>query len=338
MLKNLDSIFEETSIVVIHGNDEQAMSDYLEAFVSWHAANFSEDLNMDRIDGGKISLDNLANSLKTIPFFSSKRYVIIDDPLSRLTVKADQERFLSLLDSLPDTTKIILVIRDDVRKNQWISFGDRHWLKKWADGKKKDVLIKDYLKPKQKDMGRWIQQHVKEAGGQISGIAAHTLAEHVGDDTRFAHQEILKLLTYVGYKRQVEIEDVEAISIPGGQQDVFKMVDAIAMGNAKSALDHLHGLLENDEPIRLFGMIVRQFRLLIQVKELMEKGYQDTDAAKELRQNYYAVRSMYSQARRFTQESLDEIFHRLLDIDIGVKTGEIEPDLAMDLLIVNMAN
>ena len=330
-------IFEDTFIVIIHGNDEQAMSDFIEAFVSWHKTNFSEDINLDKIDGSKISLDNLENSLKTIPFFSSKRYVIIDNPLSRLTGKTDHERFLSLLGSLPDTTKIILVIKDDVRKNQWVSFGDRHWLRKWADRRKKSILIKDFLKPKQKDMGRWIQQHTEEADGKISGLASHTLAEYVGDDTRFAHQEILKLLTYVGYKRQVEIEDVEAISIPGGQQDVFKMVDAIAMGNAKSALDHLHGLMENDEPIRLFGMIVRQFRLLIQVKELMERGYQDTAAAKELGQNYYAVRSMYNQARRFTQEDLDDIFHRLLDIDIGIKTGEIEPDLAMDLLIVNMA-
>lgn len=43
------------------------------------------------------------------------------------------------------------------------------------------------------------------------------------------------------------------------------------------------------------------------------------------------------QAARFTMESLESIYHRLLGIDERVKTSQITLDLALDTLVVELA-
>ena len=337
-MSSLQQELERVPVAILHGNHEQGIHDYLATLLAYIDEHSSENILLDKVDGNSITIDGLTNDLRTIPFFSSTRYVIIEDPFPRLKSKNDQERFISLISALPDKIRTVLIIPDYLDKGKWVKYGEKSWLKKWADKKDSKAIAKLFSKPKQKDMGNWIQKHTQSLDGQISSYAAHVLAEFVGDDTRFAHQEILKLLTYVDYKRQIETDDVHEVSIPGGQQDVFKMVDALAMGNASKALDHLHGLLEKDEPGRLFAMIVRQFRYLVQIKEFMGMGYQDKEAANKVSLHPYAVKQMYIQAKRFSQKQLEDIFHKLLDIDIGIKTGEIEPVLAMDLFVAEMSN
>jgi DNA polymerase III delta subunit len=42
------------------------------------------------------------------------------------------------------------------------------------------------------------------------------------------------------------------------------------------------------------------------------------------------------QAGRFSIESLENIYHRLLNIDEGVKTSQVTLDLALDTLVVEL--
>ena len=60
------------------------------------------------------------------------------------------------------------------------------------------------------------------------------------------------------------------------------MVDALGTGNGKKALASLHQLLESDEPFQLFGMVVRQFRLLLQAREIMDARGNAQTVSKEL--------------------------------------------------------
>jgi DNA polymerase-3 subunit delta len=214
---------------------------------------------------------------------------------------------------------------------------EKHWLVKWAEKNSKQIQIKAFMLPRLKDMTGWISNETKNQGGQIEPRAAEMLRDMVGVDTRQAGMEIAKLLAYVNWARPVTVQDVEAVCIVTSQQSVFDFVDALANGNGRSAQHLLHRLLETEDEFSLWGMVVRQFRLLIQAREILDGRGTKEDVARALGVHPFVAEKAAQQASRFSIESLEYIYHRLLTIDEGVKTSQLTLDLALDTLVVELA-
>jgi DNA polymerase-3 subunit delta len=163
------------------------------------------------------------------------------------------------------------------------------------------------------------------------------LKDMVGVDTRQAGMEIAKLLAYVNWARPITAQDVEAVCIVTSQQSVFDFVDALANGNGKAAQHLLHRLLESEDEFSLWGMVIRQFRLLLQAREILDGRGNKDDVARALGIHPFVAEKSAQQAGRFSLESLEYIYRKLLTIDEGVKTGQVTLDLALDTLVVELS-
>jgi DNA polymerase-3 subunit delta len=190
--------------------------------------------------------------------------------------------------------------------------------------------------PRQWEMAGWVVTETKNQGGEIEPPAAAKLAEMVGVNTRQAGQEIAKLLAYVNWDRQVIVQDVEAVSIVTAQESVFDFVDALANGNGKSAQRLLHRLLESEDAFSLWGMVIRQFRLLLMAREVLDAQGGKDEVTKALGVHPFVAEKTTGQARHFTISALERIYHKLLDIDEGIKTGQFSLELALDTLVVEL--
>jgi len=160
----------------------------------------------------------------------------------------------------------------------------------------------------------------------------------VGDDPRLAVQEIEKLLAYVNYQRPVDPDDVEYLVAYAGETSVFDMVDALGARDGREAQRLLHRLLEEDDPLRLFGMVVRQFRLLLLTRELLDAGTRDTEIATAIKSHPFVVRKLRGQVRNFSLPQLEVIYHKLLDIDQAIKTGKTDGDVALDTFVAALTH
>ena len=183
---------------------------------------------------------------------------------------------------------------------------------------------------------KWIQEKAGEFGGTLTLRAAQMLAEYLGNDTQRAAQEIEKLLTYVDFNRSVGDKDVQLLSIQENQSDIFEMVDALGSKDGKKAMRQLHLLLEDNDFIPVFSMIVRQFRLILQAREILDEGGNDRDVAKILRQQPFVARKISTQAQQFDLLTLESIYYQLQKIDIDMKTGGMQGDIALDLFIARL--
>ena len=83
-------------------------------------------------------------------------------------------------------------------------------------------------------------------------------------------------------------------------------------------------------------MFVRQFRLLIQVKELADGGSRPPAIATALKMHSFVVGKIYQQSRGFSLTQLEQIYRHLLDIDVAVKTGRNEMPTALNLLVASL--
>lgn len=318
------------NIYFLFGNDEFALSRKLKEFDSDFTDPTSADMNTARLEARSMGEDDLSNAVNALPFLAKRRLVLLANPSAKYNNPSVRKKFLEFVEKAPDTTRLVMYESVEPRD------ADRHWLVKWAEKNTKLVQTKAFMLPRLKDMTGWIVNETRNQGGQIEPRAAEMLKDMVGVDTRQAGMEIAKLLAYVNWARPVTSVDVEAVCIVTSQQSVFDFVDALSNGNGKSAQHLLHRLLETEDPFSLWGMVVRQFRLLIQAREILDGRGNQNDVARALGVHPFVAEKTTQQAARFSIESLESIYRELLRIDEGVKTSKVTLDLAMDTLVVEL--
>jgi DNA polymerase-3 subunit delta len=113
-------------------------------------------------------------------------------------------------------------------------------------------------------------------------------------------------------------------------------VDAIGLRDGREAQHAFHQLLEDEDASEFWGMIIRQFRLLIQARELLDENASVREIQKNLGVHDFVAQKVTAQAKRFSLPVLEAIYHKLLEIDEGVKTSQITLDVALDTLIVEL--
>ena len=323
-------------VYLLHGEDEFSIAQEIRKIENKLGDPASAIMNTTRLDGRSLSFEELENACRALPFMGSRRLVIVYNPLNRIDNNPElQEKFINLLNQLPESTGLLLVEYRSLagdRSKQGKS-KSQHWLVQWAAGAGERAYVRNYPAPKGRDMQGWIREQAKQAGGSFSGQAAAELAELVGDDTRLAYQEIVKLLTYADYNRPVEAEDVDALTALPGQANIFKMVDALGMQDGRLAISMLHRLLDDQDVQSIFLMVVRQFRLLLLAREVLDNNGMEADVAKLLRVHPFVADKISLQARRFSLATLEAVYRRLLEIDAAIKTGQTEGDVALDTFV-----
>lgn len=337
----------DAQVILLYGDDVHAIA---EAAVKLESAVGGDptlaDLNLSRFDleNRTITEDQIQAAAYALPFLSEKRLVILRNPFIRFNRPEACQRLIRLLEGLPPTTRLVLIVPDTHQgaSKGWEIMDDKKrgkLLLDWANTAGKRVMVRELRLPRPHEMTDWILRRAKQEGGQFTPRAAAELAALTGNDTGMAVQEIRKLLTYVNFSRAVDVEDVQEAAASGGQADVFKMVDAIAAGEARTALKHLVVLLEQEDPARLFGMIIRQYRLLILTREVIQQGIASKEAvAKHLKVHTFSAENLIHQARRFNLTKLESAYRLLLETDRLVKSGQADFQVALQTLIVQLSS
>jgi|SRR5690606_1781610 len=320
---------------VLHGSDEFSLRQQVRSLRAAMGDPATAEMNTSVLDGKSTSAAQVLSAARAMPFLSDKRLVIVEGMLSWLarkgagkTGKAELEELAAGLEDLPPHARIVFVETD--------TLSDKHPIvvaaKTLPGG-----FHKLFGPPP--NLAAWIRGHAREVYGvDVEPQAAAALAAIIDNDLRAADNEIAKLATYVNGERPITVEDLKLLTTYAAEPDVFEMVDAIGRRDGQTAIRLMHRLLAQDDPLRLFGMIVRQFRLLILAREHLNAGGAPGSLGQAIGVHPFVAKKLSEQVRAFSMEQLDAIYHHLLDTDLGIKTGKVDGALALDLLIAGIAN
>lgn len=314
---------------IFHGADDIALRDTLgkmRAVMGEYG-----DMNTSEFDGSVTSVPEILNAVSSYPFLSDRRLVIVRGLLAALTGEAGrkaQAQLVEAIPELPEHARLVLVESGKIDARNAV-------LKAAAD--LPNAVVRAFDVPE--DVAGWI---VKRAGlydVTIEPRAAAALADVAGADLHALDSELSKLADYVHPRTEITEDDVAAMTTYVPEANIFKLVDAIAKGDGSTAMQLFHRLLkqEKQSEFSIFGMIMRQFRLLILAREFIDTGIGGSLAAVTGTRGY-AAEQFGRLARTFTAPDLERIHHRLLDADIAMKTGEMTPQMAIDLLIADLSD
>lgn len=334
---------------ILHGDDEFGLSEKLAELRGSLAGDdrAMAELNTSLLDGKRTTLGELRHTCDSMPFMAAQRLVIVRGLLSYLVSgkkgrgqKAPQDKgsaakqaFLrdlaAYLPLLPPSTHLVFF------ESQ--ALNDSHPILKVAQIQGQERAIIEFRKlPKQEALTSWTERRVREKGGLFSRQASELLAALVGRDLRLLDQEIDKLLLYAD-GREVTVEDVRALVSLAREAEIFDLVDFVGRRETDWAMRVLHRMLEEGaEPLYLLAMLARQVRILIQVSELSEQRMPAPEIARRLKQHPFVVKKGLNQAQNFRSDQLTAAHQCLVETDWKIKTGELEPVLALDMLVVSL--
>ena len=323
-------------VYIFYGDDGVAINETIAELKSRIGDASTTELNYVTLDGRSLAIEQLETAGRSLPFLADRRLTVLNHPLALMQSDVNRKRVIALLEALPDESAVVLAEFGPLQTEKEKRKRVKPWLLKWANSMGQKVYVKKYSAPRDSQLTGWIIVRARKMGGEIEPKAANSLAKLIVDDVRLADQELIKLLTYVNYERPVSETDVEELTALLPEGGIFDFVDALGNRDREKATSEFHRLLVDNEIQNIFGMIVRQFRLLVQSREILDKQGGKQEITSFLRVHPYVGGKLADQARHFSQPQLDNIFHRLLEIDSGLKTGKMSTDLSVDLLIAEI--
>ena len=322
-------------VTLLYGDDEFTLAEQVNELKSALGMDENAAMNVTKFEARGLSFTQFRSVCESAPFMCPQRLVILADLLARGKNHAQLgdvpkdllTALIEYLPALPAFTALLLLEHRKIPKNSRLLKAVRA-----MEGEVRECAL-----PEHTNLPRWIRERADRAGGDFSVAGAQELAAAGVDNPRALQSAIEKLLAYVNWERPVMAEDVRRIMPAAGQADIFRLVDSLGERDSRQAMAQLHRLLESGErdAMGVFGMVVRQYRLLLQAKEILELGGSGADVKARLGLPRFVAEKISMQSRRYSLNALERIYRRLLAMDTAMKSGS-DGQVVLDVMVAGL--
>jgi DNA polymerase III subunit delta len=280
-------------------------------------------------------IKSIISALSTANLLAPKRLIISKNLISK-SLTEEQEKILKFLKNkkgLSEDNDTVLVFWEGEMPKK------TNALYKFLESHKEEIKIQNFEKLSGIKLEAWTLKTIKEINPEtkISKTALSRLIAFCSSDNSLLFNEIQKLISYAD-KEMISEKDVDLLVKANLDSNIFQMVDAIGANNKREALNLLHKHLEKGEdPFYLLSMFFYQFRNMLKISDLTEKGIRsEYEISRITKLHPFVVKKTLAQIRNSTFIKLKNIYQRLGELDMKIKTGKIEIKLALDKFIAEL--
>jgi DNA polymerase-3 subunit delta len=301
-------------IIFLYGSDTFRSRQKLNEIIEHYKKIHKSGLNLIPLDLEEKNYKNFIENFQSVAMFKEKKLIVLKSASKNFEFK---ESFRKEIKKFANSKEIILFYEEGDLKDDFFEK-----IKKNSKWQNFQILEGEKLK-------LWIKKEIKKFGAEIEENALKRLIEFVDSDLWRMENEIKKLVSFSQGKK-IGLKDVEALVSPEIETDIFKTIDAIGQKNKVLALKLIHKHLEKgDSPLYLLSMINYQLKNIILVKDLIERRRPLIEAGLY---PFLLQKTIY-QARKFSFQEIKKIYQRIFEMDLKIKSGQINPELALDLLV-----
>ncbi len=307
-------------IIFLHGEDSFRAKEKLDEIILHYKEVHKSGLNLVYIDANKQEFKDVLDNFKIVSMFAEKKLIILKNVFAD---KKFQEDFLESIKILKDAKDVVVVFEKEAPDKRSKLFKVLN----------KEAKCQEFCLLDARGQKIWIKNELEKYGAKIDAMAEDLLLTFVGNNLWRMQNEIKKLADFRG-RGLIKKEDVELLVKPKIENDIFLTIDALASKNKKQALELLHKHLENgDNCLYLLSMVAYQFRNLLIIKDLIEKKLPYSEISKKSGLHPFVVKKTYYISNQFSLFQLKKIYRKIFQVDSDVKTGKIDSELALDLLV-----
>ena len=279
-----------------------------------------DPMNFHYFEGKDVRVGEVIDLAETMPFLADRRVIILEN--SGLFAHGGEE--LAEYLGAPSETAYFVFVEPTVDK--------RSKLYKAATAKGRAI---EFAAQDETVLKRWILGFLKKENKNITERDLNLFLDKTGSDIANIRGELEKLLCYCLERDVITAQDIEAICTKQVSSQIFDMINAVAEKRQKEAMELYYDLLTLKEPpMRILFLITRQFNMLLQVKELKNKGLDANAIGEKVGLAGFIARKYVAQAAKFKENDLRRALTDCVESEEAVKTGRMNDVMSVELLIV----
>lgn len=304
-------------------------------------------INYAAFEGKNINFSAVYDNAVTLPFFSDKRLIIVENsgkfkarkkktdeegPANDTDVSSNESDspdalLEKLLEDLPPTTCLAFFEPEIAKTKKVYKLIEKKGCVIECSPDKDDVVIK------------WLAKGFAASHKKIRQSTAQLIIDRVGCDYDMLRQEFEKIIAYAGDNEEITDDDVLAVTSEDIEAKIFEMLDAMCNRNVRKVLDYYYGLLTNKSaPLYILAMIRTQFRTMLQVIEQKNRGAGISDIMSYTKKRDFVVRKCIGFARYFSQERIECILERISETDYSIKCGDLDEQNGVEIMLIEFSS
>lgn len=321
-------------VLLFYGAEDFLMNWAVDSITDEYVDEGSRDIDLIHLDGEHVSAADIMAQARAYSMFSERRVVIVRNylPLFRKAADPNADELLSFAVAPQDSSVVIFVVES--RYSPDLS----------AYGKKlaKACGAYEFARLERADLKSFITKRVHGAGKMI----ARRELEHMIDVSGYYNKGSVYYLAQLEKDIDKIVKACEGDSISAGlieeiligdsDRFVFGLVDALMSGDRGKALAIAEAIIrEEDGAMAVLALLTKQFEIMYDAVELNEKGYSISQMAKKTGVNEFRFKRAFNAAGRYSKRRLGRILTELYNTDRDIKRGNIDKDVALELIAIS---
>lgn len=306
---------------LLEGNDGIVLDKKIDEIIS--STNFS-NASRSSYDIDEKDLSDALEDLDTYSFLNDKKVIVIKNVFSNNSdIKATH--LLKYIDNPnPDNLLILTCKKLDNRLN----------LAKKIKSNKNITFIKLEVNP-----NKYVKEILKDY--KIEDSTINLLIEKCRGNITALNSECNKLMIYKIEEKNITKSDIYDMVIErlGESNEVlFSFVNSILSKNKTNSFKEYEELLKyNIDSNSIIGLVSSQTRLIYQIKILNEKGLSNEQIRETLGvKSIFQIKKIKEYTYKYTYKELANLISSLAKIDLNIKSGKLNSNMAIDMLLINM--
>ncbi len=305
---------------LLFGEEEYLVSQYKKKLIQALVAP-GDTLNFNVFSQEKPDVNEITDLAETMPFMAEYRVILIED--SELFAKAGSAGGLeNYIPNIPETTIMIFSERSVDKRGKLFKAVET------------GGHVAEFKRQTSDDLSKWILGRIGKENKNITRNALDEFLSRTGTDMGTIDCELEKLLCYCMDKEVIEEKDIFEICSRSLEDHIFDMVDSIATGNRDKAIRIYYDLISLEvEPENIISLVVRQYRILLEIKSIKKTGIPAKDYPAKLKLQNFVVNKCLRQAERISEKRILDILEYAASNVTAIRTGLMDSRIGCELII-----
>jgi len=167
----------------------------------------------------------------------------------------------------------------------------------------------------------WVMKRAEKKQLAIVSDAADLLIEIAGTDFSILDMELEKLSLLYPPGTRITPDDLLQSVTHSKRFTIFRIADFLVQKDLHKTVESLEMILKDHpgESIGVFGLIASQFRRLLKIAWMAEKGVSEKNIISQLKINQWVAKQAIRHSRNFTRLELENIVVHLAKTDLQIK-------------------
>ena len=321
-------------VLLFYGAEDFLMNWAVESIVTDYVDESARDIDLVHLEGDQVTAAEIMAQARAYSMFSERRVIVVRNylPLYRKSSDPDADALLEFA-SMPQDSAVVMFVVESRFSPDLTSYG-----KKLA----KACGAYEFARLERADLKAFITKRVHNGGRMIARRELEHMIDVTGyynKDSRYdlaqLEKDIDKIVRACS-SDSVSAQLIEEILIGDSDRFVFGLVDALVSGDRGKALEIAEAIIrDEDGSMAVLALLTKQFEIMYDAVELNEMGYSISRMAKKTGVNEFRFKRAFNAAGRYSKRRIGRILTELYNTDRDIKRGNIDKDVALELIAIS---